>query len=136
MIKSFCFAQKLRYISCSWPAVGSNIVQITRATFFVMLFKKWPPVAILDVQKLLCIAFQINTTIFSFEIFFNKMLAGGQFGCPKITFGRISGHFRSIQNFYFEICAKMAAVGHFVRNSRSIAFLAISDRYATFFFKF
>ena len=38
------------------------------------------------------------------------MDAGGHFGYPKITFGRISGHFRSIQNFFFY---KMAAVGHF-----------------------
>ena len=45
--------------------------------------------------------FQINTTIFIIVIFFYKMAASGHFGCPKITFGRISGHFRSIQNFYF-----------------------------------
>ena len=31
--------------------------------------------------------------------FFDKMAAGGHFGCPKITFDRISGHFRSIRNF-------------------------------------
>ena len=90
------------------------------------------------------------------------MASGGHFGCPKITFDLISGHFRSICNFnFFEIFDKMAAVGHFgfpkftfdhisghfksicnflfffwkfltksnldVRNSLSIAFLAISD---------
>ena len=27
------------------------------------------------------------------------MAAGGHFGCAKITFDRISGHFRSIRNF-------------------------------------
>ena len=27
------------------------------------------------------------------------MATGGHFGCPKITFDRISGHFRSIRNF-------------------------------------
>ena len=43
--------------------------------------------------------FQINTTIFIFVKFFYKMAASGHFGCPKITFGRISGHFRSIRNF-------------------------------------
>ena len=37
--------------SCIQTAVGSNIVQITRSTFFVNVFFKWPPVAILDVQK-------------------------------------------------------------------------------------
>ena len=66
------------------------------------------------------------------------MAAGGHFGCPKITFDLISGHFRSIRNFYFfEIFDKIADVNHLdVRNSLSIAFLAISDRYATCFFKF
>ena len=29
------------------------------------------------------------------------MAAGDHFGCPKITFDRISGHFRSIQNYFF-----------------------------------
>ena len=38
------------------------------------------------------------------------MAAGGHFGCPKLTFDRISGHFRSIRNFFFD---KMAAGGHF-----------------------
>ena len=28
------------------------------------------------------------------------MATGGHFGCPQITFDRISGHFRSIRNFY------------------------------------
>ena len=42
------------------------------------------------------------------------MAAVGHFGCPKFTFDRISGHFRSIHNFNFlEILTKMAAVGHF-----------------------
>ena len=29
------------------------------------------------------------------------MAAGGHFGCPKITFDRISGHFISIRNFLY-----------------------------------
>ena len=41
------------------------------------------------------------------------MVAGGHFGCPKITFGRISGHFRSIRNFFLKFVYKMAAIGHF-----------------------
>ena len=49
------------------------------------------------------------------------MAAGSHFGCPKITLDHISGHFRSIRNFLD------------VRNSLLIAFLAISDRYGTFF---
>ena len=38
--------------------------------------------------------------LFIFFIFY-KMAAGGHFGCPKITFDRISDYFRSIRNFYF-----------------------------------
>ena len=39
-----------------------------------------------------------------FYSFFNKMAAGGHFGCPKITFDHSSCHFR---------LDKMAASGHF-----------------------
>ena len=38
---------------------------------------------------------------------FDKMADVGIFGCPKFTFDRISGHFRSIRNLNF------ADVGHF-----------------------
>ena len=44
--------------------------------------------------------FQINMQ-FLFFIFFIKMAAAGYFGSPKITFDRISRHFRSIRNFDF-----------------------------------
>ena len=60
------------------------------------------------------------------------------FGCPKFTFDRISGHFRSIWNFFVLKCLTKwppAAILD-VRNSLSIAFLAISDRYGTLFFVF
>ena len=53
--------------------------------------------------------------ITEFLYIFYKMAAGGHFGCPKFTFDRISGHFRSILNFFF-----------------SIAFLAILDQYGFF----
>ena len=87
--------------SCSLPAVGSNIVQITLATFFVNVFKKWPPVTILDVQKsLLTISDQYHNLYFC--EFLCKMAACGHFGCPKLTFDGIYGHFRSIRNFCFE----------------------------------
>ena len=82
--------------------------------FFVnVLFFKWPPVAILDVQKsLLTISDQCHNIYF--VIFLYKMAAGAHLGCQKFTFDRISGHFRSIHNFIFlEILDKMAAVGHF-----------------------
>ena len=86
------------------------------------------------------------------------MAASGHFGCPKFTFDRISGHLRSVQNFFlffeifdkcrwpfwmyenhirlhfwpFQIDTELAAILD-VRNSFSVAFLAISDQYKTFF---
>ena len=63
---------------------------------------------ILDVLNSLWIAFGLPFQIVA-ELFF-----GGHFGCPKITFDRISGHFRSIRNcFVFLIFDKMAVGGHF-----------------------
>ena len=44
--------------------------------------------------------FQINTQLFLLFLF-HKMAAGGHFGWPKITFHRISRHFRSIINLHF-----------------------------------
>ena len=41
------------------------------------------------------------------------MAAAGHFGCPQITFDRITGHFRSIGNFFLKLLKKMAAGGHF-----------------------
>ena len=44
----------------------------------------------------------------------HKTGVGRHFGWPKITFDRISCHFRSIRNFkFFEFFFKMAASGHF-----------------------
>ena len=95
--------------SCSRPAVSSNIVQITRATFFVNVVFKWPPAAILDVQKSLLVAFlTISDRYFFLWFFFHKMATGGHFGCPKIAFNHIS----NISNQYI-ILDKMAASCHF-----------------------
>ena len=142
--------------------------QINTKLFFQNIFTKWPLAPILDVRNSLLIAFLAISdryaTLICLEIF-DKMAAVGHFGCPKFTFDRISGHFRSIRNFNFD---KMGAVGHFgcpkftfdrisghfrsirnfiffgnfwtkwllsaildVRNSLSIAFLAIFYQYAT-----
>ena len=101
---------------------------------------------------------------------FDKVAASGHFGCPKFTFDRISGHFRSIGHFGFPKFTLDRNSGYFmsenhfgshfwpfqihtelyfffklftkwplaaildVRKELSIAFLAISDRYATLFF--
>ena len=96
--------------SCIRPAVGANIVQITRSTFCKCFFFKWPPVAILDVQKsLLTISDHYHN--FYFCELFNKMAAGGHFGCPRLTmaFLAISDQYKT---FYF-IFYKMAAGAHF-----------------------
>ena len=69
---SVCILTKSEFISsCSLPAVSSNIVQITLATFFVEILTKWPLSAILDVRKSLSIAFlassyryEIDTVLF------------------------------------------------------------------------
>ena len=88
--------------SCSRPSVSSNIVQITRATFFVFK-KKRQPVAILDVQKSLSVAFlAISDQYEPFLFNFYNMAAGTHFGCPKFSFDRISAdHIRSIRNIIF-----------------------------------
>ena len=103
--------------------------------FVNVLFKtKWPPVAILDVQKsLLTISDQYHDLYFC--DFFYKMAIGGHFGCPKLTFDGISGHFRSIRNFFSKHFTKWPPAPILdVRNSLLNAFLAISDRYATLIF--
>ena len=108
--------------SCIRPAVGLNIVQITRSTFLQMFFFfKWPLVAILDVQK------SLLTIIFIFVIFFYKMAAGGHFGCPKLTFNGISGHFRSIRNFFFIL---------FLQNDRRRSFWMSEIHFRSHFWPF
>ena len=64
------------------------------------------------------------------------MPAGAHFGCPKFTFDRISGHFRSIRNlFFWEILTKWLPSAILdVRNSLPIVFLAILDQYGIFIF--
>ena len=97
--------------------------QYTTFYLFYFFFTKWLPAAILDDRKSLSITFrhfrsilnfwmtenhlrshfspfQINTQPLLIFYFVHKMAAGGHFGCPKITFDRISRHFRSIRNFF------------------------------------
>ena len=79
--------------------VGQQSVRTLLGNFFCKCFK--------NNFVLYFLPFQINTKIFIFVILFYKMAAGGHFGCPKITFDRISGHFRSIRNlnlFYIFVC--------------------------------
>ena len=88
--------------SCSRPAVGSNIVKITRATVFVNVLKKMTAGSHFGCKKTLFIALLTISDRyhnFNFCDFFHKMAAGGHFGCPKFTFDRISGYFISIGHF-------------------------------------
>ena len=92
----------------SWGKVAKSLKGI--------FFSKWPPAAILDNQKSLSIAFLAISeqyATFFFWIFFQngrwppfwKSLLG-QFRWPKITFDRISRHFRSIRNFFLIFFSK------------------------------
>ena len=103
---------------------------------FLKFLTKWLPSAILHVRNSLSITFLAILDQYDFFIYFfyslsiaflaisdryasliflfDKMAAGGHFGCPKFTFDHTSGHFRSMRNFIcFEIFDKMAAIGHF-----------------------
>ena len=98
-----------------WISIAFLAISDKYATFY-LFFTKWLPAAILDDRKSLSIAFlaisdQYSTFIFG--NFVNKMAAGGHFGWPKISFDRISRHFRSIRNFFLNFFHKMAAGGHF-----------------------
>ena len=75
--------------------------------------------------------FQINAQL-CFLNFVHKIATGGHFGWPKITFDRISHHFRSIHNFpFFFFFFKMAVGGHFgssicAKNNRILPLCAIN----------
>ena len=100
--------------------------------YFFVVCIIWLSVSILDYRKSLSIAFLAISDQYAF---FNKMAAGGHFGCPKITFDRISRHFRSIRNFifcWFFFTKWLPAAILDDRKSLLISFLAISDQYATF----
>ena len=106
-------------------------------SFFLNFFTKWPSApAHFGCPKFtfdrISGHFRSIRNVILFD-FFYKMAAGGHLGCPKITFDHISLHFR----FFWKSFTKWppALILDF-RNSLLIAFLAISDRYATFFFNF
>ena len=89
---------------------------------FLKFLTKWLPSAILYVKKFTLD--HIYDDFRSIKIFFLIFLqngCGGHFVCPKITFDRISSHFRSIRSAILDF-----------RNSLSIAILAISDQYRVF----
>ena len=69
------------------------------------------PAAILDDRKSLLIAFLVISDQYTTFVS-SQNVCSGHIGWPKITFDRISRHFRSIHNFYIFV-HKMAAGGHF-----------------------
>ena len=72
--------------------------------FLGIFFTKCPPAAILDDRKSLLIAFLAISdqyATFNFLNFFPQNGRRGHFGRQKITYNRISGHFRSICNYNF-----------------------------------
>ena len=63
--------------------------------------------AILDVWK------SLSITILAISHGYIIYFVGGHFGCPKITFDRISGHFRSIGHFRWPKFTFDGIHGHF-----------------------
>ena len=130
--RSFWMSE-IHFLSHVWP------FQIDTQLFF-KIFTKWLPSTILEVRNSLLMAFLAISDRYATLIFlkyFDKMAAVGHFGYPKFTFHHICGHFRLILNFIFFLNILQNGRRHLffdVRNSLLIAFLAISDRYATFIF--
>ena len=108
-----------------WPPVAILDVHFRSIPQFLFceFFTKWLPAAILDVRKSLSVAFLAILDQYKTFLFFLFLQNGHHFGCPKFTFDRISGHFRSVRNFFFVD----------VRNSFWITFLAILDQYRFFY---
>ena len=114
------------------PKITSYHFNTTIFIFVNLFYKMATPAAFLDVRNSLSIVFLAISDRYATSFFkiFDLMAAVGNFGCPKFTFSRISGHFKLIPNFH-----KMAAIVHFgFRNSLSIAFLAILDKYRIIYF--
>ena len=103
---------------------------------------------ILDDRKSLSIAFLAISDQYATFIFFHKMAASGHFGSPiwailddrkslffNFYFSAISDQYATFNTKLFDFFTKwLPAAILDDRKSLSIAFLAISDQYATFFF--
>ena len=96
-----------------WISKNSLLIAILAISdgyrFFFKFLTKWPLATILDVWKSLSIAFlAISDWSAIFDVRNSPSMAFlsiwqnvGHFGCPQITFDRISGHFRSIYTQLF-----------------------------------
>ena len=114
-----------------WPKITFDRISHHFRSICNFFFTKWLPAAILDDRKALLIAFLAISDQYATFILFHKMAASGYFGWQRISFGRISRHFRSIRNFDF--FHKMAAGGILDdRKSLSITFLASSEFWSHF----
>ena len=138
-----------KYFFFQWPPVTMSKnhflpFQINTIIYiFVNFFTKWLPVAILDVQNSLSMAFlaisdQHKTFLnfvtkwpaapildvgsffgtFFFVDIFDKMAAVGHFGCLTFTFDGISGHFTEFYFFWKSytidcISGHFRSIGHF-----------------------
>ena len=138
----FIFVKFFLQNGCRWPfslSVAFLAISDQYATLFFK-FTKWLSSAILYVRNSLWISFLAILDQYRFFIFlkyFYKMAAVGHFGCSKITFDLISGHFRSIHNFNFVLkflTKWLASAILDVRNSLWITFLAILGKYRFFYF--
>ena len=73
---------------------------------------------------------QINTQLLFILKMFHKIATGGHFGCQKVTFDRITRHFRSILKLFYIFFTKWLPLAILnALKSLFIAYLAISDQY-------
>ena len=115
--------------------------QINTQLLFLWFFStKWLPAAILDDWKSLSIAFLAVSDQYATWMTENHFWSNGHFGWPKITFDRYLSPFQiNTQLFFFDLFFQNGHRPPFWksllddRKSLSIAFLAISDQYTTFF---
>ena len=82
------------------PAAILDVWKLLWITFLAI--SDWS--VILDVRNSLSMAFlAISDPYRTFFLIFDKMAGGGHFGCLQIAFDRISGHFKSIRNFFLKM---------------------------------
>ena len=98
---------QINMILFGWPKITFDRISrhfrsIRNFHFLIFVLTNWTPAAILDDWQSLLIAFLIISGQYMYVTFicfnyFHKMASGEHFGWLKITFDRISRHFR----FYF-----------------------------------
>ena len=106
--------------------------------YFVKFVYKMASAGHFGFQKSLSVAFLVISD--QYETFFYKMAAGAHFGCPKLTFDLISGHFRSIRNYFFKFLTifdtQLIFFGFFLQNGRRQPFLMSEIHFQSHFWSF